>query len=102
MEHVSKNGTFRDLKDAAVSVVLEQSRGHAYARRGRLMSARTHTQNIVTAPEPRRTATAMSRSGKRTVVVKAYDHEDSSSWSFSETEATKVCMKRELDSGKSC
>ena len=52
------------------------------------------------APDPSQVISATSRSGKRKDVVKVYDHEDSSSWSFSETEATTVGMKRELDSGK--
>ena len=100
VEHVSKNGTFRDLKDAAVSVVLEQSRGHSYSHRGRLISVRKCKQKTGRAPETGQMTTAISRSGKRKDVVKVYDHEDSSSWSFSDKDTTSVGMHREVDPGK--
>ena len=102
IEHVAKTGSFRDLKDVVEAVVLEQSKGNAYSHRGHLMSVRKYKQNTGKAPDPSHVISATSRSGKRKDVVKVYDHADSSSWSFSETEATKVCMKRALDSGKSC
>lgn len=100
IESVAKNGSFRDLREPVVSVVSEQSRGHSYTHRGRLMSLRKYKQKTGQAPPAAQVTTATSRSGKRKEVVKVYDHDDSSSWSFSDKEASSVGMKRELDSGK--
>lgn len=88
------------MKDSVVSVVVSQSRGHSYSHRGHLVSVRKYKQKTGRAPEPAQVTTATSRSGKRKEVVKVYDHDDSSSWSFSDKEATTFDMKRELDSGK--
>ena len=99
VEHVAKNGSFKDLKDVVVSVSSEQSTGQSYTHRGRLVSVRKYKQKTGRAPTASQVISATSRSGKRKDVVKVYDHEDSSSWSFSDKEDTKVTLKRELDSG---
>ena len=56
--------------------MLEQSRGHTYSRRGRLVSVRKYKQTTGMAPATSQVATAISRSGKRKDVVKVYDHAD--------------------------
>ena len=100
VEHVAKNGTFRDLKDAAVSAVMKQSRGHSYSHRGRLISVRKYKQKTGNAPEPGQMTTAISRSGNRKDVVKVYDQEDSSSWSFSDKDTISVGWVRRRTSSR--
>ena len=79
--------------------MVEESSSLHSSHRGRLVRVRKFKKETGQTPAPANVVTKRSRTGKMKDMVKVYDHCDSSSWSFTDSDAEVVKKKRVVDDG---
>ena len=98
VESVIETGTW-STKNVKESVMVEESASLHSSHRGRLVSVRKFKKETGQTPAPGSVITKRSRTGKMKDMVKVYDHCDSSSWSFTDSDAEVVKKQRVVDDG---